>query len=137
MYFVNYKISNTDSLEHRAQVRAKLAGDTEWIHRYFSKILPWMSFQHNIVSQVIPGISLADTPLEKGFYQLQTFNLNGEPDSLACFKESSVVKSTNTSLLLGAFETLQGNLNEVNLLWQHPTLTAASNHVKEQNHGNT
>ncbi len=124
-----------DDLEHRAQVRARLATDTAWNQRYFSKILPWMSSQQNCVSHVIPGIDLAFPSAEKGFYQLQTFILKGEPDSMACFKESAFMNSDSTALLIGAFKTLMGNLNEINLLWQYPSLTAASHHVKEQTKG--
>lgn len=127
-----FHIWEYDDLEHRAQVRARLATDTAWNQRYFSKILPWMSSQQNCVSHVIPGIDLAFPLAEKGFYQLQTFILKGEPDSMACFKESAFMNSDSTALLIGAFKTLMGNLNEINLLWQYPSLTAASHHVKEQ-----
>lgn len=117
-----------DSLEHRAQVRASLATNSEWIQRYFAKILPWMSGQQNSVISVIPGIAISNSS-EKGVYQLQSlnFNLNSKEKLLQNFS-----KSNTDGFLVGAFQTLHGNLNTSVLLWKHPSLTAASRLVSNQ-----
>lgn len=122
------KIHFTDSLEHRAQVRANLAGNTEWIQRYFAKILPWMSGQQNSVISVIPGIPLSNS-IEKGVYQLQTFATS--PD-FSPHAPSPIFKGNKSDHLIGAFKTLHGNLNSAILLWKHSSLTAATNFVSEQ-----
>ncbi|XP_032788859.2 protein NipSnap homolog 3B [Daphnia magna] len=117
-----------DSLEHRAQVRANLAGNAEWIQRYFAKILPWMSGQQNSVISVIPGIPLSNS-IEKGVYQLQTFATS--PD-FSPHAPSPIFKGNKSDHLIGAFKTLHGNLNSAILLWKHSSLTAATNFVSEQ-----
>lgn len=118
---------SVDSLEHRAQVRASLAGNSEWIKRYFGKILPWMSGQQNSVVSVIPGITLSNS-VEKGVYQLQTFPIT--PNQLE--KIPTLIEQNSGNLLIGAFQTLHGNLNTSVLLWKHPTLSAATNLVFQQ-----
>lgn len=115
-------------MEHRAQVRANLAGNTEWIQRYFAKILPWMSGQQNSVISVIPGIPLSNS-IEKGVYQLQTFATS--PD-FSPHAPSPIFKGNKSDHLIGAFKTLHGNLNSAILLWKHSSLTAATNFVSEQ-----
>lgn len=115
-------------MEHRAQVRASLATNSEWIQRYFAKILPWMSGQQNSVISVIPGIPLSSSS-EKGIYQLQSFNFNSKGKSI---KNCSLIKSNADGFLVGAFQTMHGNLNTTTLLWKHPSLTAASSLVSKQ-----
>lgn len=52
----------TDSLQHRAEVRQKLAGDPAWIGNYFSKILPWLQRQENDVLACLPGTNVIEAP---------------------------------------------------------------------------
>lgn len=124
-----------DNLEHRAQVRQRLAGNTEWIELYFAKILPMMSGQQNAVVSLIPGISYGNPsePTAKGFYQLQTFRLkNLGIDANQAVKQLISPSKQGDGLLIGAFQTLQGNINEAVLLWKHPTLSAATNFISTQ-----
>ena len=123
-----------DSLEHRAQVRAGLAVNTEWISRYFAKILPWMTGQKNSVISVVPGITFNNSE-EKGFYQLQTINYKLNKNAQKELKKSPILKSKQGDLLVGAFTTCHGNLNTAVLLWKHPTLTAATQLVNDQLNG--
>jgi len=120
-----------DSLEHRAQVRAGLAVNTDWIQRYFAKILPWMTGQQNSVISVVPGITFSNSE-GKGFYQLQTVNYQLNKNAQKELKKSPILKSKQGDLLVGAFTTCHGNLNTAVLLWKHPTLTAATQLVNEQ-----
>ena len=129
----NSHLCITDSLEHRAQVRAQLAVNSEWIQRYFAKILPWMSGQQNSIVSVIPDIPFSNS-LDKGVYQLQTLSLTGNPKKQLVELAKSNEKSGD--LLIGAFQTLHGNLNTAILLWKHPTLTAATNLVSKQLNSN-
>ena len=39
---------SADSLKHRAEVRAKLAGDETWQCEYFQKVLPMFQHQDNL-----------------------------------------------------------------------------------------
>jgi len=123
-----------DSLEHRAQVRAGLAVNTEWISRYFAKILPWMTGQQNSVISVVPGITFNNSE-ENGFYQLQTINYTLNKNAQKELKKSPILKSKQGDLLVGAFTTCHGNLNTAVLLWKHPTLTAATQLVNDQLNG--
>ncbi len=121
-------------MEHRAQVRASLGVNNEWIQRYFAKILPWMSGQQNSIVSVIPDIPLSNS-FDKGVYQLQTLNLTGNPKKQLVenrLVKSGLIKGNAGDLLVGAFQTLHGNLNTAVLLWKHPTLTAATNLVSQQ-----
>lgn len=120
-----------DSLEHRAQVRAGLAVNTDWIQRYFAKILPWMTGQQNSVISVVPGITFSNSE-GKGFYQLQTINYQLNKNVQKELKKSPMLKSKQGDLLVGAFTTCHGNLNTAVLLWKHSTLTAATQLVNEQ-----
>ena len=88
-----------------------------------------MTDQQNSVVSVIPGIEIEDAT-GSGIYQLQIGNTNSfAADTLS---SSKLVKSYPNSLLVGAFQTLHGQLNQINLLWQHKTLTAASEMVHQQ-----
>lgn len=122
-----------DNLEHRAQVRLSLAGNTEWFQRYFGKILPWMIGQQNSVVALISGIEIKDA-MESGIYQLQIGNTNSY--AVDALKTSRLTEGYPNSLLIGAFQTVHGQLNQIALLWQHKTLTAASEMVQQQLQGN-
>lgn len=91
-----------------------------------------MTGQQNSVVSVIPGIETQDVT-EKGIYQLQIGNAN----SLAvdALKTSSLVNTYPGTTLVGAFQTIHGQLNQFALLWHHKTLTAASETVNLQLRG--
>jgi hypothetical protein len=71
--------------------------------------------------------------VEKGVYQLQTLTIN--PNQLE--KSATLIEQNSSNLLVGAFQTLHGNLNTSVLLWKHPTLAAASNLVSQQMKSNS
>ena len=102
-------------------MRLNLAGNDDWIRRYFSKILPMLSSQHNSVLSVIPNIALANSK-DKGVYQLL---------SVPKIQIQSI-ESNGDHLLIGAFKTVYGDLNRTVLLWKHPTLTSALNFSTKQ-----
>jgi len=66
LYCINVRF--TDSLEQRASVRQNLAGDPEWINKFFSKILPWMQKQENSVIRCYPGTDIM-YPETKGEFE--------------------------------------------------------------------
>ena len=45
----------SDNYEHRASVRARLAGDSEWIGEYFGKVAAMFQQQDNLTLNVLPG----------------------------------------------------------------------------------
>ena len=64
---------DTDSYEHRAGVRAKLASDDDWISQYFGKILPWFQSQANMTLSTLPNFDKVVYPENKG---LSIYNSN-------------------------------------------------------------
>ncbi|XP_063613229.1 protein NipSnap homolog 3B-like, partial [Penaeus indicus] len=65
-----------ESLAHRSTVRAKLAGDKEWLSRYVSRVAGMWQQQENSLMTLLPGTSLA-LPSGTGVYEIQTVNLQG------------------------------------------------------------
>ena len=65
----------TDSYEHRAGVRAKLASDDDWISQYFGKILPWLLKQDNMTLSPLPNFETVVYPKNKGAYLVNS-NVN-------------------------------------------------------------
>ena len=49
----------TDSLDHRSNVRAKLANDPEWLSKYVSKVIPMWQCQTNLLLAKVPGTSIS------------------------------------------------------------------------------
>jgi len=115
-----------DSLEHRAQVRANLAGDKEWIERYFSKILPMMSSQENSVLSVIPDVTFSHSH-DEGVYQLQTLQCHNSRVLPLTLMESGA-----NDFLVTAFKTIIGERDQIILLWKHSSLSAAINFSTQQ-----
>ena len=115
-----------DSLEHRAQVRANLAGDKEWIERYFSKILPMMSSQENSVLSVIPDVTFSHSH-DEGVYQLQTLQCHNSRVLPLTLMESGA-----KDFLVTAFKTIIGERDQIILLWKHSSLSAAINFSTQQ-----
>lgn len=114
-----------DSLEHRAQVRINLAGNKEWIDRYFSKILPMMSSQENSVLSVIPDVTFSNCH-DNGVYQLQTFQCQNS------YLPSTLMEGSTNDFLVTAFKTVVGEMDQVVLLWKHTSLSAAFNFSTQQ-----
>ena len=58
-YNINYwsylGLDISDSYEHRASVRASLAGDPEWIGDYFGKVVSMFQQQDNLTLNLLPG----------------------------------------------------------------------------------
>lgn len=109
-----------DSLCHRAKVRANLAGDSEWLGRYVSKVIDSWQLQDNLLLTLLPGTSL-NTPNGPGVYQIETLNLHGAPTVWSAALVEYVKKSAMPSgtTLVGAWKTALGPGNTAVLLWQH------------------
>ncbi|CAL4096315.1 unnamed protein product [Meganyctiphanes norvegica] len=109
-----------DSLSHRADVRARLAGDPEWLGRYVSKVIDSWQQQDNVLLTLLPGTSL-NTPQGTGVYQIVSLNLCGAPavwsSALVEFVKNSSMTSGST--LVGTWKTALGPGNMAVLLWQH------------------
>lgn len=109
-----------DSLCHRAEVRASLAGDPEWLGRYVSKVIDSWQQQDNVLLTLLPGTSI-NAPQGAGVYQIQSLNLRGAPAvwsaALVEYVKNSAVTSGST--LVGAWKTALGPGNTAVLIWQH------------------
>ncbi|KAH3784819.1 protein NipSnap homolog 3A-like [Dreissena polymorpha] len=104
-----------DSLQHRAEVRQKLAGDPAWIGNYFSKILPWLQRQENDVLACLPGTDVKEAP-GKGVYELQHVTWSPDPPHAA-----SLVKNLARpgATLLGSWYAALSKPYLGWLLWHH------------------
>ncbi|XP_060080675.1 protein NipSnap homolog 3A-like [Ylistrum balloti] len=113
-----------DNLTQRAAVRQALAGDSHWINSYFSKILPMMSRQENMLLQTVGDSSLVQPDL-KGVYELDTIKQG------AGLKFSS---DKGNAKLLGTFQSVLGPTNTGYQLWFHNSLQqAVENQIKGDN----
>lgn len=110
-----------DSLSHRAEVRAALGKDPEWISQYVSKLLPCLESQVNQVCIATPGVSahgiLAPEELKNGVYQMVSYGSSGELDS-------EYLKSVEAcgGSLLASLDTVIGARNERNLLFRYDSV---------------
>ncbi|XP_033754835.1 protein NipSnap homolog 3A-like [Pecten maximus] len=100
-----------DNLNQRAEVRQALAGDSHWISSYFSKILPMMSRQENMLLHTVGDSNLVQPDL-RGVYELDTIN-QGSCHQFATNK--------GDAKLLGTFQSVLGPTNTGYQLWFHST----------------
>ncbi|KAK3852542.1 hypothetical protein Pcinc_040877 [Petrolisthes cinctipes] len=129
-----------ESLKHRAGVRARLAGDTEWLGQYVSKAVTMWQGQDNALLTLLPGTEL-NLPTGTGVYELQIFHMHGAPGvwsrALVEYVRACGGACEGSSVSVGAWGSVLGPLNMVALLWQHQdqdgylALSEASNTVKE------
>ncbi|KAB7494452.1 Protein NipSnap-like protein 3B [Armadillidium nasatum] len=112
-----------DSVAHRSSVRSELAQSQEWNSRYLSKAGSF--FQHMENSLLLSAGKqspqeriLKDCPL----YEIHSHHMikNNWSDSLEDFLNADFSNQQNgVSTLVGAFQTVCGQLDTVTLLWQH------------------
>ncbi|KAK4291084.1 hypothetical protein Pmani_036065 [Petrolisthes manimaculis] len=129
-----------ESLKHRAGVRARLAGDTEWLGQYVSKAVTMWQQQDNSLLTLLPGTQL-NLPKSTGVYELQTLHMHGGPGvwsrALLEYVRGCEGACGGSSVSVGAWGSVLGPLNMVALLWQHKdqdgylALSEASHTLKE------
>ncbi|XP_045608885.1 protein NipSnap homolog 3A isoform X2 [Procambarus clarkii] len=114
-----------ESLTHRAEVRARLAGDPEWLGRYVSCVIGMWQQQDNVLLALLPGTAIKH-PSGKGVYELQTLHMKG-PRSAWC---EALVKHVRVceeaaregrSRAVGVWSSLLGPTHMAAVLWQHNT----------------
>lgn len=98
-----------DDLNQRANVRQALAGDSHWISSYFSKILPMMSRQENMLLHTVGDSNLVQPDL-RGVYELDAIN-QGAGHKFSADK--------GDAKLLGTFQSVMGPTNTGYQLWFH------------------
>ncbi|XP_069991947.1 protein NipSnap homolog 3B [Penaeus vannamei] len=113
-----------ESLAHRSTIRANLAGDSEWMSKYVSRVAGMWQQQDNSLMTLLPGTSLA-LPSGTGVYEIQTVDLRGAGWSgalrnyvRAC-REDEGVRAVEGTALVGAWKGVLGPANTVVLLWRH------------------
>lgn len=112
------------SLSERAGVRARLAGDPEWVGRYFGRILPMLQCQENALLTLLPGTQLS-LPLNKGVYELQTMQMQGAPGlwskTLSQWVQACERARQNAGTqAVGVWGSILGHRQTAIVLWQHP-----------------
>lgn len=111
-----------DSLSHRAEVRARLANDPDWLSRYVGRVISMWQHQDNALLTLLPGTTV-NMPTGKGVYELQTLQLQGAPavwsQALVGYVRACVEAAGSTSWLVGAWRSALGPRNMAALLWQH------------------
>lgn len=112
-----------DSLSHRAQVRAALAGDPDWVNGFVKHLLPCLESQVNKVCQV-PAWAAEDNVFLKGppksvaagAFELVTACGVGEKDAV---NYAQKIGSTDGVQFQGALETIIGDQGETSFLFRH------------------
>ena len=107
-----------ESLAHRAEVRAALGKDPEWINQYVSKLLPCLASQVNKVCVGTESVSiekiLQANEQKNGVFQLVTA---GKSDDLEVFVKN--VEEKGNAEFLASFDTVIGAENERSLLFRY------------------
>jgi len=107
-----------DSLAHRAEVRAALGKDPEWIGQYVSKLLPCLESQVNKVCVSTEGVGiekiLQGNGQEGGVFQLVTAK---KSDDLEAFVKN--VEMSGKAEFLASLDTVIGAENERSLLFRY------------------
>ncbi|OWF38004.1 Protein NipSnap-like 3A [Mizuhopecten yessoensis] len=113
-----------DDLNQRAKVRQALADDPNWISSYFSKILPMMSRQENMLLQTVGDCYLVQPDL-RGVYELDTMNQGTGHQFTA---------SKGDAKLLGTFQSILGPTDTGYQLWFHSSAQqGVENQIKGYN----
>ncbi|KAG7461926.1 hypothetical protein MATL_G00196270 [Megalops atlanticus] len=128
-----FQIWKYDSYAQRANVRATLAKDPQWMEQYVSKVLPMLTSQDNEVTYLVPWCKIEKPPM-KGVYELATFQM--KPGGPAVWGQAfQAAVSTHArakySQLVGVFHSEFGLLNRVHVLWwyENPDKRASIRHM--------
>ncbi|KAI8491165.1 negative regulation of ATP citrate synthase [Branchiostoma belcheri] len=97
-----------DNFSHRAAVRQALAADPEWVGKYFSKILPMLVKQENVVMHLMPWAE-QKAPSKAGDQQWQ--------DPLRRAVQAAEKARLVPCELLGVYQSEFGEFNRVYQLW--------------------
>jgi len=128
-----------DSLKHRAQVRAKLANDPDWISQYVSGLLPCLESQHSQICEIPKWAENLDHSLlngglvdnqnaklqKPGVFELITLEKPNNNKDLKSFYKNinssieQISKNSENSNFVTALNTVVGNKNEINILFRH------------------
>ncbi|KAL4641564.1 hypothetical protein GN956_G10327 [Arapaima gigas] len=131
-----FHIWKYDSYAHRAQVRAALAKDPQWMEEYILKAMPMLVSQDNEVTYLVPWCKI-EKPPKTGVYELATFQMKpGGPAVWGMAFQGAVNTHARGgySHLVGVFHSEFGLLNQVHVLWWHesPDRRAADRHTAHQ-----
>ncbi|XP_078608146.1 protein NipSnap homolog 3A-like isoform X3 [Branchiostoma floridae x Branchiostoma japonicum] len=109
-----------DNFSHRAAVRQALAQDPEWVGKYFSKILPMMVKQDNVVMHLMPWSEQGVPSKTGGVYELRSYLMTADQQwqdplmrAVLATEKAKVVPCE----LLGAYQSEFGEFNRVYQLW--------------------
>ncbi|XP_013413542.1 protein NipSnap homolog 3A isoform X2 [Lingula anatina] len=112
-----FHIWEYDSLKHRAQVRAALASDPDWLSQYISRVISMWCKQDNLLTKAIAGPD-GDLDQDKGnLYFLQRYNSNSSSMSNLTSELQSLQSGTNIKLA-GGWSSILGPKDTAYLLWQ-------------------
>ncbi|KAG0728908.1 Protein NipSnap 3A [Chionoecetes opilio] len=112
------------SLSERADVRARLAADSEWLGRYVSRMAPSLQCQDNALLTLLPGRQI-NLPMNKGVYELQTLYLRGasavwSKALLSWVQACEAASKAEGSMAVGVWGSVLGAREMAVILWQHP-----------------
>jgi len=109
-----------DSLAHRAQIRANLAGDPEWISDYVTHLTPMLQEQENaVVSQPHWASEMAAPKENDGHFYLMEV-LQVKTTELANIVATS--EHMNRGRLVNCLVDDIGTKNRMTLIWQFDSL---------------
>uniref|UniRef100_UPI00358F7D67 protein NipSnap homolog 3B-like isoform X3 n=1 Tax=Myxine glutinosa TaxID=7769 RepID=UPI00358F7D67 len=125
-----------ESYTQRTGVRTALAKDAQWMDRYILKVLPILTWQQSEVAYLVPWASI-QSPAGEGVYELVVFRMKpGGPAMWGKAFQAALTTHANVSYctLVGVFHAEFGALNQVHVLWKHPSTDerAAGRHLAHQ-----
>ncbi|XP_019638376.1 PREDICTED: cyclic nucleotide-binding domain-containing protein 1-like [Branchiostoma belcheri] len=109
-----------DNFSHRAAVRQALAADPEWVGKYFSKILPMLVKQENVVMHLMPWAEQRTPSKAGGVYELRSYQLTADQqwqDPLRRAVQAAEKAKLVPCELLGVYQSEFGEFNRVYQLW--------------------
>lgn len=115
-----FHIWKYDSYAQRADVRAALARDSNWMEEYISKAMPMLSSQDNEVTYLVPWSTIKKPPKEGGVYELVSFQMKpGGPAVWGPTFQGAVGahSAPGYAYPVGVFHSEFGLLNRVHILW--------------------
>lgn len=114
-------------MDHRAQIRAKLAADPEWVGDYVTHLVPMLDGQVNsIVYEPEWAKLMKCIDPKKGPYLMETIELTDDAKNLdAAIKK--MVESKSTGDLINVLYTDIGPKNEITIISQASDLAATQN----------
>eukprot|EP01132_Coremiostelium_polycephalum_P005155 gene5155-6416_t len=120
-----------DSLDQRADVREKLAADTEW-NGFLSKLRPMLQKQENVILREFPWApleELSESKLkENKVWELRTYTAQpGKTNKWAEEFRKGFDERKKFSAPVGVFYSEIGPLNAIVHLWPYKTFTERTN----------